>query len=212
MIVHRLLEFGWESNVYLIEGRHHTIIDTGTGFYHGKLMEEIEEYIAIEEIDYIILTHEHFDHCGGAKKLKELSDASILMHEKGAKTLENGEQWSASLFNASQESVEVEYKLRDGDEINLGDFVLEVIHTPGHSKGSICLYEKNTASLFSGDTIFAHGGVGRTDFHGGDFIQLRESIKKLLKLPIKNLYPGHGDYIIGDGHRHMEMAYRFITE
>ena len=212
MIVHRFLGFGWESNVYLIEDRHIAIIDTGTGFYNRKLVEEIEEYVNIEDIDYIILTHEHFDHCGGAKKLKELSDASIFIHEKGAEVLEKGEQWSSTLFNARQPVVKVEQKLKEGDRIYLGDAVLEVIYTPGHSEGSICLYERNTSSLFSGDTVFAHGGVGRTDFYGGNFIQLTKSIKKLLKLPVKNLYPGHGDYVIEDGYRHIEMASRLLEE
>ncbi len=206
MIVKKYLGFGFESNVYLIKAEKYAIIDTGTGFYVRKLIEEIEKEIKIEEIEYIILTHEHFDHCGGVKELKEISNAKVCIHEKGADVLEEGKNWSAIFFNAIQPKVKVDIKLRDGDEIDLGNIILKIIYTPGHSMGSICLYEEKSKSLFSGDTIFSYGGVGRTDFYGGDYLQLKKSIERLLKMDIKNLYPGHGEYIIGNGKEHVEMA------
>ncbi len=206
MIVKKYLGFGFESNVYLIKADKFAIIDTGTGFYNKELFQKLEEEIDIRDIDYIILTHEHFDHCGGAKELKEKSNAKICIHENGKDVLEKGLNWSAIFFNAFQPKIKVDIVLNEGDEIDLGNVKLKVIYTPGHSKGSICLYEENSKSLFSGDTVFSYGGVGRTDFYGGDAIQLQKSIKKLKMLDIKNLYPGHGEFIIGNGKRHVEMA------
>ena len=208
MKVIQLLGFGFESNVYLIEADVVAVIDAGTGFYMKELIEEIREHVDLKDIEYIILSHEHFDHCGGVKKLKEACNAKVCIHEKGANVIENGLNWSAAFFNAEQPRVKADIKLKDGDEIDLGSIVLKVIYTPGHSEGSICLYEEKSKSLFSGDTIFAYGGIGRTDFIGGDRLKLIESIRKLKKFDVKNLYPGHGNYILEDGYSHIEMAER----
>ncbi len=208
MNVARLLGFGFESNVYLILAEKVAVIDAGTGFYMKDLIDEMQKYVDPEDVEYIILTHEHFDHAGGAKALKDICNARICMHEMGAEVLEKGLEWSASFFGAEQPRTSVEIKLHGGEVIDLGDVRLKVIYTPGHSKGSICLYEERTKSLFSGDTIFAHGGIGRTDFYGGDSLQLIQSIKRIKEMDIRNLYPGHGDYIVGDAYRHIEMAER----
>jgi len=208
MHVVRLLGFGFESNVYLILAEKIAVIDAGTGFYMNDLIDEMQKYVNPKDVKCIILTHEHFDHCGGVKALQDICDADIYMHEKGAEVLEKGLDWSASFFGAEQPRAEVKVKLHGGEIFNLGDAKLHVIYTPGHSKGSICLYEEETKSLFSGDTIFAYGGIGRTDFPGGDKFELIKSIKKLKQLDVMNLYPGHGDYIIGDAKAHIEMAER----
>ena len=208
MKITRFLGFGFESNVYLIEADIVAVIDTGTGFYMKDLVEELEECVDLEDIEYIILTHEHFDHCGGVKKLKEICNAKVCIHENGVDVIEKGLNWSAAFFNAEQPRTRVDVKLKEGDEIDLGSVILKVIYTPGHSKGSICLYEEKSKSLFSGDTIFAYGGIGRTDFIGGDKLELIESIRKLKRVDVKNLYPGHGEYILKDGYMHIEMAER----
>lgn len=206
MIVKKFLGFGFESNVYLIISHKKALIDCGTGFYNDELLKKLKE---IDRIDYIILTHEHFDHCGGAKEIKEKMSAKLCMHENGAEVLEKGLSWSAAFFGTTQPKVKVDIKLKEGDEIDLGNVKLKVIYTPGHSKGSMCLYEKNSKSLFSGDTIFAYGNVGRTDFYGGNIKELIASIKKIRKYDIQNLYPGHGDYILKNGKMHIEMAEKF---
>ncbi|HHO57084.1 MAG TPA: MBL fold metallo-hydrolase [Thermoplasmatales archaeon] len=208
MLVHRLLGFGFESNVYLIEDERNAVVDTGTGFYTERLLDEISRYVEVKSIDYIILTHEHFDHCGGAADLKNTTGAEICMHEMAARTLEEGEQWSAMFFDAVQKATEVERKLREGDKIILGEAELRILHTPGHSPGSICLYDEKSRTLFSGDVVFAGGGIGRTDFYGGNAEQLVKSIKRLVELNVENLYPGHGDFVMGEGKAHIKMAER----
>lgn len=207
-MIERFLGIGFESNVYLIKADKKAIIDTGTGFYMGELINELKKEIELHEIDYIIITHEHFDHCGGVKELKEITGAKLLMHEKAAKVVEEGLNWSAVFFNANQPKTRVDIKLKEGDIIDLGNIKLKVIYTPGHSQGSICLYDEKNKSLFSGDTIFSYGGIGRTDFPGGNKFELIESIRKLKMLEIKNLYPGHGEYIVGNAKEHIEMAER----
>ncbi len=212
MEVKRYLGFGFESNVYLIKSEKIAIVDTGTGFYSKNLINDLEKEIDIGEIEYIILTHEHFDHCGGAEELKELSNSKIVAHENSSYIIEEGLNISASFFNAIQPKVEIDLKVKGGEKIDLGDIELKIFHTPGHSKGSISIYEEESKSLFSGDTVFTDGNVGRTDFFGGDFEELKSSIKILCSLEVKNLYPGHGEYIINSGGKHLAMAEKMLDK
>lgn len=206
MLVKRFLGFGFESNVYLIKGDRIALIDTGTGFYSDHLIKKVRDEIGASDLEYVILTHEHFDHCGGVKSLKEFFSPQICIHKNGAEVIEKGMKWSAEFFNAIQPAVDVDLKLKDGMQIDLGEMLLEIIYTPGHSRGSICIYEKESKSLFSGDTVFANGGVGRTDFYGGSKAELINSIKRLRKLNVENLYPGHGEVVEGNAEMHIEMA------
>lgn len=203
---------GFDSNIYVLgSGGEAAVIDTGTGFNSSYVIESITEKVDAKSIKAIILTHEHFDHCGGVPDIKERCDEEIvevMCHEKGAETLEEGRDWSSSLFGVEQPPVRVDRKLADGDIIEIGEMELKVIYTPGHSPGSICLYEAESRSLFSGDTIFSDGGVGRTDFWGGDAGKLANSIRRISEFEVVNLYPGHGPHVIGNGAKHVRMALR----
>jgi glyoxylase-like metal-dependent hydrolase (beta-lactamase superfamily II) len=97
----------------------------------------------------------------------------------------------------------VDIELEEGDKI--ADF--EVIHTPGHTKGGICLWDGE--SLISGDTIFAGGGVGRMDI-GGDYNDMKNSVRRLTELDIKNIYPGHGPIVENNGKEHIRMSYSLL--
>ena len=197
---------GFDSNIYLIIDEKKALIDTGTGFYADYVIKKIKEACPLEEISFIILTHEHFDHTGGIDTLQKFCHAEIMIHEKGAITLEKGLDWSSSFFGVKQKKVKVHRKLREGDIIPLGEHDLMVFHTPGHSKGSICLYDEKSKSLFSGDLIFSDGGIGRTDFFGGDLGELLHSIERMKKLEINALYPGHGEWVTTDGDIHVKLA------
>ena len=202
---------GFDSNVYLIKGQKNTVIDTGSGFDTGYILDELKKNIDIHDIDQIILTHEHVDHTGGAEHLrKKLNDVKILAHEEVARVLEEGIEPSALLFSLPSPKVDVDIKLKDGDRVKIGDDTYIVLHTPGHSKGSICLYCDEKKTLFSGDTIFAYGGIGRYDLPGGDLIELQKSIQRLSELDVKNLYPGHGDFIREFGNHHVKLALRSV--
>jgi glyoxylase-like metal-dependent hydrolase (beta-lactamase superfamily II) len=153
------------------------------------------------KVKCLINTHGHFDHVGANKKMKEVTQAPLAIHPDDAPML--GElSKAASMFGLSAEnSPPADLLLDQGDTVSFGDITLEVIHTPGHSKGGICLY--TPGHLFAGDTLFK-GSIGRTDLPGGDFDTLIASIKtKLFGLPDNTIvYTGHGpETTIGDEKR-----------
>lgn len=114
------------------------------------------------------------------------------------------------MLGSSMPKTPVDVKLKDGDKVKIGDEMFEVIHTPGHTPGSICLYGKNSRTLFSGDTVFAYGSFGRYDFPEGNAVHLKNSIERLTKLDVLNLYPGHEIVVEGDGSKHIKMALESI--
>jgi glyoxylase-like metal-dependent hydrolase (beta-lactamase superfamily II) len=141
-------------------------------------------------VQYIICTHGHFDHVGAVSDLKKETGAKVVLHK------DELEIYSAALDMAAFWGYDIgrppepDMLLKDGDAVEFGRIRLEVLHTPGHSPGCICLY--GNGILLTGDTIFA-GSVGRTDLYGGDEKKLKESFKRLMLLPenIRAL-PGHG--------------------
>ena len=141
-------------------------------------------------VKFIVNTHGHFDHVGANKRLHEATGAPILIHPLDAPML-NQLADSAAAWNMSAEnSPQPDRELQEGDQVNFGKIVLNVLHTPGHTPGGISLYTDR--EVFVGDTLFA-GSIGRTDFPGGSFETLRESIQQKLFTLDENLkvYPGH---------------------
>lgn len=141
----------------------------------------------------IINTHGHLDHIGANKELKQHSpDLKIYIHELDAYMLKDPVQNGSIGFGSPVTSPPADILLYAGDKIPIGSYELNVIHTPGHTPGGICLHTDKI--LFSGDTLF-YEGIGRTDLPGGDSEKLLASIrKKLLSLPDDTqVFPGHGD-------------------
>jgi len=154
---------------------------------------------------HIINTHGHFDHVGANKRLKEVTGADILIHSADAPMLSQLSASAAAWGMAAENSPEAERQLEDGDAITFGSHTLTVLHTPGHTLGGICLYTEymeagaKRKAIFVGDTLFA-GSIGRTDFPGGNFDTLINSIRtKLFGLDDDvAVYPGHmGNTTIG---------------
>ncbi|MCK4902568.1 MAG: MBL fold metallo-hydrolase [Thermoplasmatales archaeon] len=153
-------------------------------------------------IKYILATHGHFDHVGGAASLRQNLNAEFLAHEKDFFFIEDGKN-AANRWNVDiDQPPRPDRFIKDGDKIKFGDFELEVLHTPGHSPGGVSfLYDR---MLFGGDTLF-QGSIGRTDFRQGSFEDLSNSIKKrLYTLPDDTIvYTGHGPVTtIGDEKRY----------
>ncbi len=142
-------------------------------------------------LKYIVNTHGHGDHIGGNKFLKENTQAKLAIHELDASMLNDPNQNLSTHWGAQLVSASADIKLKDGDSLQLGNKKIAVIHTPGHSRGGICLLVEDL--LFCGDTLFA-GSIGRTDLPGGDYATLINAIKtKLLVLNGNTkVFPGHG--------------------
>lgn len=179
------------TNCYIIgceETREGAVIDPGGSPQHIMRIVE-EEKLTIK---YIINTHGHIDHIAANAKIKEATGAAILIHEADAKMLTSSAS-NLSLFMGHRiTSPAADRLLKDGDKIQIGTTIeLEVIHTPGHTPGGICLKTGNI--IFCGDTLFA-GSIGRTDFPGGSFTTLIRSIKERLMCFDDDTicYPGHG--------------------
>jgi glyoxylase-like metal-dependent hydrolase (beta-lactamase superfamily II) len=161
-----------QTNCYLfISKKEMAAIDPGGE--PRKILAEIENSGA--EVKYIIDTHYHFDHMLANKEIEEAAKAKVLIHE--------GEKNFIAF--------EPDHFLKEGEIIKIGDESLEVIHTPGHSRGSICLL--GNGFIFSGDTLF-NGSYGRVDLPGGSAEGMAGSLEKLAKIitPGMTVYPGHG--------------------
>jgi hydroxyacylglutathione hydrolase len=188
----------YEGNTYLIHSDNKTVVDLGSIAIAKKL--------PINEVKNIVLTHAHFDHTGGLGVIK--TNAKIMMHAEDAKMV--GTPATASnFFGERAPTFNIDVLLKDGDEIDIGNSILRVVHTPGHTPGSICLYEPESKSLFSGDTIFPNGGIGRTDLIGGSSKALVASIERLIKFDVEVLYPGHGAVMVNNVKEQIKQSLGF---
>jgi hydroxyacylglutathione hydrolase len=213
MNIHVIPGYQYDSNIYVIDGENPTIIDTGTGLYHEKVIKQISSFIDIKQIKQIILTHEHYDHAGGVKKLYDLTGgAEIIAHEFASKKIEKGESLFARMLGGEMPRMPVDIQLIGGETLQIGNEMFQVFSTPGHTPGCICLYSKTSKTLFSGDTVFAHGSYGRYDFPGGNLSQLKESLRLLHSLDVKDLYPGHESIVIGDANKHISLSLQNIGD
>ena len=207
MEVQYICPTAYDSSVYLVNRK--ILIDAGMN--SDLIIKQIEKYIKITDLELIILTHCHYDHTAAAAAIAEKSGAKIGIHKADLEGV-NDEYLSVSvLFGDRAPVAKPTIIYEEGDKIDIGNGeYLEVIHTPGHSRGSICLYEPVSKSLFSGDTVFSGGGFGRMDFEGSEPEKMPGSIEKLTKLDVKTLYSGHGAPADRDGNNQIIASYRML--
>lgn len=194
-------------NTYLVfdsDSKECAIIDPGMS--NPVEEEAIDNFMSGKglKLTHIINTHLHIDHVAGIPHLKSKYDAPVLAHKDDEK-LGHRVDVQADLFglNLKIGNLEISQYIEEGDIIKIGNGELEVISVPGHSKGSICLYNRKDGWLISGDALF-QGSIGRTDLPGGNYRELIDSINaKLLSLPESTVvFPGHGpSTTIGDEKR-----------
>jgi hydroxyacylglutathione hydrolase len=145
------------------------------------------------QVKQIIITHAHIDHVGGAMKLRAATGAPILLNQNDYALLKMLDVQAAWIGMADPGKVEIDQSLEQSDTVKAGSLAADVIHTPGHTEGSICLYFPLEKKLIAGDTLFA-GSIGRTDLPGGSFDKIIRSLQeKVLALPDETVVvPGHG--------------------
>ena len=178
------------SNVFLIyvhPGGEAAVVDPGL-----RDVTPIRQALETKSLQlrYIINTHGHFDHVAGNKLLKT-PEVTLALHRADRDLLTAGGGGSQFGFQL-RPSPKPDRLLEDGDTIHIDEAEFRVMHTPGHTPGSLCLYNPESPALLTGDTLFA-GGIGRTDLPGGDSHKLKQSLKLITTLPKHTrIYPGHG--------------------
>lgn len=155
----------------------------------SKIDEAIKRHGA--KLKYILLTHGHFDHILGVNEFKSKYGCKALIHEKDEELVQNVEKFMKGFGFAPAEIQKIDEYVKENNIIKIGDQKIRVLHTPGHSQGSVCYLTEN--KLFSGDTIFKEC-VGRTDLMGGSFSTITKSINEKIFTLDENIeiLPGHG--------------------
>ena len=194
MITDQLILGDFQTNCYVLrEGSSSTqclVVDTG--LEAGELVDFLTEH-KLDPIA-VVFTHGHIDHIAGLVGLrKRFPQIKVYIHRLDADMLTNPRSNLSAMAGCFFQISSADVLLEDGDTIGQAGLKLQVLLTPGHTPGGICLYSKVDGVVFVGDTLFA-GSVGRTDFPGGSMTVLIENIKKkLLPLPDQTIvYPGHG--------------------
>ena len=189
-MIFETLEVGiYGANCYIAgseKTKEAAIIDPGADF--NKIDKKLNELGLIPKI--IILTHYHGDHIGAVKEFSDKYNLKTYIHKEDAEALNNSNMNLTKTMFGKGVSIKADVELKDGDEIDLGELKFKIIHTPGHTKGGICIKVGNI--MMTGDTLF-NSSIGRTDLPGGSFEEIITSIKeKIFKYDDDTvIYPGH---------------------
>ena len=180
------------TNCYVLSGREGDAVMIDP----GGPTDEVRTYIVKNSLKLkkIMLTHGHSDHIMGLGEVRGMAEDGVAIHSGDAACIVSASENLSSLMGNPAEFKEADMMLSDGLDIEIGGINIQVIHTPGHTKGSCCFYatDGRDALLLSGDTLFARS-VGRTDLPGGDEATLLESLKKIEAFADSEpVYPGHG--------------------
>jgi glyoxylase-like metal-dependent hydrolase (beta-lactamase superfamily II) len=187
--IYKFPTIGQGSHVYLIKGQgKNVLIDTGVAEKYPSLKKRLNKIgLSPRAIDLVILTHEHFDHIGATAHFKT---AIVAAHRLAANKIELQDEF-VTFYRDRRSAFYPHIWLDDNTIIDLGNYKLRVIHTPGHTSGCICLHELKEKLLFSGDTVFA-GGTLSEIAASGNISDYMSSIERLNSLDIAGLYPSHG--------------------
>ncbi len=181
-----------EVNCYILfdpRSKKAFIIDPGED---AVLIKETIESNGLKT-EYIVNTHAHFDHVGANRELKDLTGAQVALHAYDTGLMAEAREHARIWGIEAEAQPAPDILLEDGSKLSAGHVTLDVLHTPGHTPGGVCLYLRDARIIFTGDTLFA-GSIGRTDLKHGSHDELIESIKTKL-LPLDDdvrVYPGHG--------------------
>jgi hydroxyacylglutathione hydrolase len=187
------------SNIYVIGHNQAVIVDTGVGNFANPVWPQLEQLdVEPENVAGVVLTHAHHDHASGVFIILEKAKPKVYVHRLDTR------------YIASHLGLNL-VKVEDGDIIPTELWPLEVLWTPGHTQGGICLYAREPRILFSGDTVFPDGYYGRYDGESGSFEAIVGSLKRLTELEVDIMLPGHGMPVYENASDHIRMAYRDAT-
>lgn len=188
--VDRLMVGDLGVNCYIVENH-----ETGECFIvdPGAEPERIVKSVGERRPTAVLLTHGHFDHIGAVDAVCSHYGIPLYMHREDAPKLTDADANVSRLFGCPVVQQTEPVLLEGGEKLALAGMELEVLHTPGHSRGGVCYVLPENQGVLTGDTLFAHG-YGRTDFADGDFATLCRSLRQLLRLSPKRItYPGHDE-------------------
>ncbi len=196
-----------DANTYVIQDELTVLIDPGLENYLEQQLKEMQDDgIYPKDIDVIAITHLHPDHCGATAALKGISGAKVALHPLQVDYLDIMAEESQKFLGVGiAKKFSADFVLED--RLSLGSTEFEILHTPGHSPGSICFYAADKKILICGDLVFEQG-VGRTDLPFGNMDELRNSIEAISALDTELLLPGHGRII--EGESNVKRNYEFI--
>jgi len=204
-----------DSHVYVIglpSSQDLSIVDAGLMGKGGYKIQVIQKLgIKLSDIKRIIMTHTHLDHIGCLKEIRaQIPHAELWIHEEEADPIEKGDErgvYGMEMFRSMCQSqyglksgdfkFKVDRKLKEADKLDMGGLSWEVLHIPGHSPGSIALYERGQKVLIPGDVVYADYAIGRFDLHGAEGSVLAKSLLRLAELEVEVLLPGHNRVVKG---------------
>lgn len=210
-----------DCHVYLVDaGRKRFLVDAGCGLDPQEIVRNIrgDGFDPATDIDYILVTHAHSDHAGGAAALKKVTGAELMAPEGEAEFIERGgEDLDYGLMVTKRSGVypkdyqyvhtKVERVLRHDERFKIGGFTIRVVQVPGHSHGIAgYLIEEEPRSFFSGDIVFIDGTVGFGNWPGCSLDNYRNNISRLKGLRVARLFPGHFGWTVRDGQSHLDAA------
>jgi glyoxylase-like metal-dependent hydrolase (beta-lactamase superfamily II) len=182
-------------NTYVVKGEKTMLIDPGHSRHIHNLLRQMEaDGVSREEVDLIILTHSHPDHFEGLEAFKDMPVKVAMNHEEEEYLKENG-KLLFEMMGQPMPEFRVDFYLKEGD-LHLGKELLHIYQTPGHSPGSLSIHWPVRRVLFTGDLVF-YGGIGRTDFPGGNSKLIKDSIERMSHLDTELMLPGHGEIVKG---------------
>jgi len=202
----------FDSNVFFIKDNQSdelTVIDCGSGFYFDRLIKSISrDGLNHKNITRIILTHVHFDHSGGLINFVREYAPKVLVFHLEADSIEKGGNGLllAKQFGLEFTPTKVHQRIHEQEIIKAGSLNFKVLNTPGHTIGSICLYDGDKKVLFSGDTVFSQGSFGRVDFPTGDSRQMVQSLVQLSKLDVEYLLCGHLNIVTKNANEQIKLS------